>query len=56
MTFEIHLKKQIGNEIGFILGEGFKIVYVSTLNITDGLLKKGDYYIPIEHILFIKEI
>lgn len=56
MSFEIYLKKEIGNEIGYILGEGFKTVTVSTLDISDGLLKKGSYYVPVEHILFIKEV
>jgi len=28
----------------------------ATLNITDGLLSKGNYKIPIEHILFIHEV
>jgi len=56
MAFEIYLKKEIGNQIGAILGEGFKVVTVASLTINDGLLKKGDYYIPVEHILFIKEV
>jgi len=52
MSFDITLQENIGNEIGL----GIKTFNVVTLNITNGLLKKGDYYIPVEHILFIKEI
>ena len=56
MTFEIHLKDDIGNEISALVDVG-KVFTVSTLNIyNDILLKKGNYYVPIEHILFIKEV
>lgn len=56
MTYTVYLKKQEGNEISTILGQGVKKFDVATLTISSGLLKKGDYYIPIEHILFIKEV
>jgi len=56
MVFEIYLKDDIGNQIATILNEEIKVTTAPTLDITDGLLKKGKYYIPVEHILFIKEI
>jgi len=56
MSFIIYLKDDIGNEISAILDEPIKEITVSTLSINDGLLKKGNYYIPLEHILFIKEV
>lgn len=56
MPFEIYFKKDEGNQISTILNESIKITTVATLTITNGLLKKGNYYIPIEHILFIKEV
>lgn len=56
MSFVIYLKKEIQNEISTYISEVSKIITVSNLNISDGLLKKGNYYIPIEHILFIKEV
>lgn len=55
MTFEIYLKKELGNDIAQYVDVG-KMFAVTTLNITDGLLKKGAYQIPIEHVLFIKEV
>jgi len=56
MPFEIHLKDEIANDIAAILNVGFKPITVSTLNISDGLLTKGNYKIPVEHILFIEEV
>lgn len=50
--FKITLLDNIGNEIG----KNVKTFNVSTLEINNGLLKKGNYYIPIEHILFIEEV
>lgn len=57
MPFEIYIKKEIANEISQIVEEvnRDKIV-VATLDITYGLLTKGNYKIPLNHILFIKEI
>lgn len=56
MAFEIYLKKEIGNQIGELFTELPKKITVTTLTISDGLLKKGNYQIPIEHILVIKEV
>lgn len=56
MTFEIYLKKDIGNQIREFVPNVEKIISVDSLEINNGLLKKGSYYIPIEHILFIKEV
>jgi len=56
MAFEIHFKNDIANQINIIKNIDAKNITVSTLNITDGLLKKGNYYIPVENILFIEEI
>jgi len=56
MAFKVYLRKDVGNQISLILAEGIKEFTVNTLEISDGLLKKGSYYIPVEHILFIKEI
>jgi len=56
MVFEIYLKDEIGNQIAQHLDELPKVVTVASLTINDGLLKKGNYYIPVEHILFIEEI
>lgn len=55
MTFDIYLKKDIGNEISYRVAVGKKF-NVATVSIQDGLLKKGSYYIPVDHILFIKEV
>jgi hypothetical protein len=54
--FKITLKHDIGNEISNITGQGIKTFNVATLDINNGLLKKGNYYIPIQHILFIEEV
>jgi len=56
MTFEVHLKKEAGNELSYILGMGIKSFNVSTLDISGGLLTKGSYRIPVDNILFIKEV
>jgi len=56
MAFEIYIKKDVGNQISNILGIGLKKFEVATLDINFGLLKKGNYQIPIEHILFVKEV
>ena len=55
MAFEITLKDDIGNEIS-LYRDLPKQITVPTLDINNGLLKKGSYYIPIDHILFIEEI
>jgi len=55
MSFTVYLKKDEGNQINHILGTNVKVTTVATLNISDGLLKKGNYYIPVDHILFIEE-
>lgn len=55
MAYVIYLKKDEGNQISEILEMGIKQFTVPTLSIIDGLLKKGNYYIPVQHILFIKE-
>lgn len=52
MVFIVTLKEHIGNEIN----KGIKTFNVSTLEINNGLLKKGSYYIPVNHILFIEEV
>ena len=56
MSFDVYLKKTEGNQISEILGTGIKKFNVNTLSIQNGLLTKGSYQIPIEHILFIKEV
>lgn len=56
MSFDVHLKKAEANETSHILGVGIRSFNVSTLDISDGLLVKGSYRIPVEHILFIKEV
>jgi len=56
MPFEIYLKTEIAFQINHYENIDGHTVTVNTLDITDGLFKKGDYYIPIDHILFIKEI
>lgn len=58
MTFEIVLKQNIAGEIGNTLDEDELpiSITVNNLDINAGLLKKGNYYIPVEHILFIKEV
>jgi len=55
MAFTVYLKKDLGQQINNILGTNVKVTTVATLNISDGLLKKGNYYIPVENILFIEE-
>jgi len=56
MPFKIYIRDDIGNQICNINQDLPKIFNVTTLNITDGMLVKGDYRIPIEHILFIQEV
>ena len=56
MTFIITIKKEIQNEVSTYLEDVTKQITVTTLNISDGLLKKGSYYIPVSHILFIEEV
>lgn len=56
MTFTVYLKKDEGNQISDVLNIGIKTFNVTTLEISNGLLKKGDYHIPIDHILFIREV
>ena len=55
MPYRIYLKDDIGNEISTIMNVP-KIIDVTTLDLSDGLLTKGAYKIPIQHILFIEEI
>ena len=56
MPFDVYLKKDIGNQISFIIGNSVKKFSVSNIEISSGLLKKGSYQIPVEHILFIEEV
>jgi hypothetical protein len=56
MAFTIHIKEEIGNQISERLGNNYKTVTSSSLTITDGFLIKGNFRIPIEHILFIEEV
>jgi hypothetical protein len=54
-TYEIQLRVEIASELETLFGLDVSNFTVSNLPV-DGLLKKGDYYIPVEHILFIKEV
>lgn len=56
MPYVVYLKKQEGNKINLILSTNVKQFNVTNLEISNGLLKKGNYYIPVEHILFIQEV
>ena len=56
MVFTVYLKDDIGNQLGELLGKGMKSFNVGTLSISDGLLTKGDYRIPINHILLVVEV
>jgi len=56
MVFQIILKKEIQNEIATYLGEIPKTITIPALDINNGLLTKGSYKIPIDHILIIKEL
>lgn len=56
MSYIVYIKDNIGNMIGGIDQNLPKQFTTGTLQITDGLLKKSNYLIPVEHILFIEEI
>jgi hypothetical protein len=56
MSFIIYVKKEIGNNISRYLNIPIKQFTTETLDISNGLLTKGAYKIPIEHILFIEEV
>lgn len=56
MAFEIYIKKEIQNEIAIYIDDVNKKITLQNLNISDGLLTAGSYKIPVEHILFIKEV
>lgn len=56
MSFDVYLKKDVSNEIANKLNEIPDKITVSSLTIVNGLLQKGNYYIPIGNILFIKEV
>lgn len=56
MSFKIYIRDGIGNEIHNVDPYLPKVLDVANLNITDGMLIKGNYRIPVEHILFIQEI
>jgi len=50
MSFEIYPDQEICNVIGK------SIVTVDTISVQDGYITVGNYYVPLGHILFIKEI
>ena len=56
MSYVVYLKTYEANEISIHRGLSVSKFTVQTLEISNGLLKKGDYYIPVEHILFIEEV
>jgi len=55
MTFTVYLKTDEGNQISNILSSNIDTFQCAVVEITDGLLKKGKYYVPLGNILFIKE-
>jgi hypothetical protein len=58
MTFIVYIKDDIGNQISKVTGQPLKILSFDELSwdITGNFLIKGDYRLPREHILFIKEV
>ena len=56
MSFNIYLSKPYYALIYEITGKSVKKFNVPTLDINNGLLRKNNYYIPVEHILFIEEV
>ncbi len=56
MSFKIYIRDEIGNEIHKVDAALPKVFNSANLNITDGMLVKGNYRIPVEHILFIQEV
>ena len=56
MSYKIYLKDDIANEINNKIGSNVKEFTVTDLVITNGLIHKGSYSIPIQSILFIEEI
>lgn len=56
MAFKIYIRDDIGNKVRAVGPDLPKVLSVQNLNITDGMLIKGNYRIPIAHILFIQEI
>jgi len=55
-TFKIYLKDNIGNMFKQIDEDLPKQFTTQSLQISNGLLSKGNYKIPVEHILFIQEV
>lgn len=56
MAYVVYIKDNVGNMIGEIDADLPKHFTVQTLQIANGLIKKGNYYLPVEHILFIHEV
>lgn len=56
MSFVVYIKDNIGNMVSAIDPNLPKVFTTSTLQITDGMLVKGNYRLPVEHILFIHEV
>ena len=50
MSFEIHLRQEIANEVGH------KVVTVENLSVENGYIVVGSYYVPLTNILFVKEV
>jgi len=53
--FKVYLKNKEGNEISLVKQTG-KIIELNQLNITDGCVTFGNYYLPLNNILFIEEV
>ena len=54
MPFNVYLRDSIGNQVSAF---GLPKVFTTpTLDISDGLLTKGAYKIPLSHILIIEEV
>lgn len=50
MSYEIHLTKEIMNEIGR------KVVTVENITVNDGYILVGNYLVPLNNIKFIKNV
>jgi hypothetical protein len=62
MSYDIYFKEENANEIAFILPDIFKLdatlkkINVPNITVNQGLIEIGLFSVPLDNILFIKEV
>jgi len=56
MPYEIYIKEDILNEYNAISGGSAKVLIVPSIEVYEGFLKIGNYFVALSSVLYIKEV